>query len=95
MGTIHYFIDQWRERSGYPEVDLAGEETLLGRTTQIVELRHPSARVVRVSIDPERMFIMRWAVDAEDGRQSYRAEVTALSYDAEIDASRFNFDPRL
>ena len=70
-----------------------GEETLLGRTTQIVELRHASGGVIRVSIDPERMFIMRWAVDAEDGGQSYRAEVTALSYDAEIDASRFNFDP--
>ena len=91
--SIDAFIDQWRERSRYPEVDLVGEETLLGRTTQIVELRHPSVGVVRVSIDPERMFIMRWAVDAEDGRQSYRAEVTALSYDAEIDASRFNFDP--
>ena len=91
--SIDAFIDLWRERGGYPEVDLVGEETLLGRTTQIVELRHPSGGVIRVSIDPERMFIMRWAVDAEDGGQSYRAEVTALSYDAEIDASRFNFDP--
>ena len=91
--SIDAFIDLWRERGGYPEVDLVGEETLLGRTTQIVELRHPSGGVIRVSIDPERMFIMRWAVDAEDGGQSYRAEVSALSYDAEIDASRFNFDP--
>ena len=91
--SIDAFIDLWRERGGYPEVNLVGEETLLGRTTQIVELRHPSGGVIRVSIDPERMFIMRWAVDAEDGGQSYRAEVSALSYDAEIDASRFNFDP--
>ena len=91
--SIDAFIDLWRERGGYPEVDLVGEETLLGRTTQIVELRHPSGGVIRVSIDPERMFIMRWAVDAEDGGQSYRAEVSALSYDAEIDASRFDFDP--
>ena len=91
--SIDAFIDLWRERGGYPEVDLVGEETLLGRTTQIVELRHPSGGVIRVSIDPERMFIMRWAVDVEDGGQSYRAEVTALSYDAEIDASRFDFDP--
>ena len=75
------------------EVGLAGEATLLGRRTQIVELRPSTSGVVRVFVDPERMFILRWAVDGTGGGQSYRAEVTALDYDTKIDASRFTFDP--
>ena len=91
--TIDALIDQWRERGGQLEVGLAGEATLLGRRTQIVEIRPPGGGVVRAFVDPERMFIMRWAVDGEGGGQSYSSEVTALDYDTEIDASRFTFDP--
>ena len=53
----------------------------------------PGGGVVRAFVDPERMFIMRWAGDGEGGGQSYSSEVTALDYDTEIDASRFTFDP--
>ena len=91
--TIDALIDQWRERGGQLEVGLAGEATLLGRRTQIVEIRPPGGGIVRAFVDPERMFIMRWAVDGEGGGQSYSSEVTALDYDTEIDASRFTFDP--
>ena len=91
--SIDAFIEQWRERGGDLEVDLAGEATVLGRRTQIVELRHPAGGLTRVFIDPERMFIMRWAVDGEAGRQSYRVEIAALHYDTDIDASRFTFEP--
>ena len=91
--TIDALIEQWRERGDDPEVGLAGEATLLGRRTQIVELRPSTGGVVRVFVDPERMFILRWAVDGTGGGQSYRAEVTALDYDTKIDASRFTFDP--
>ena len=91
--TIDALIDRWRERGDDPEVGLAGEATLLGRRTQIVELRPSTGGVVRVFVDPERMFIMRWAADGEGGGQSYRSEVTALDYDTKIDASRFTFDP--
>ena len=91
--TIDALIEQWRERGDDPEVGLAGEATLLGRRTQIVELRPSTGGVVRMFVDPERMFILRWAVDGTGGGQSYRAEVTALDYDTKIDASRFTFDP--
>ena len=91
--TIDALIEQWRERGGQLEVGLAGEATLLGRRTQIVEIRPPGGGVVRAFVDPERMFIMRWAVDGEGGGQSYSSEVTALDYDTEIDASRFTFGP--
>ena len=91
--TIDALIDQWRERGGQLEVGLAGEATLLGRRTQIVEIRPPGGGIVRAFVDPERMFIMRWAVDGEGGGQSYSSEVTALDYDTEIDAGRFTFDP--
>ena len=91
--TIEALIEQWRERGDDPEVSLAGEATLLGRRTQIVELRPSTGVVVRMFVDPERMFILRWAVDGTGGGQSYRAEVTELDYDTKIDASRFTFDP--
>ena len=91
--TIDALIEQWRERGDHPEVSLAGEATLLGRRTQIVEIRSPSGGVARAFVDPERMFIMRWAGDGEGGGQSYSSEVTALDYDTEIDAGRFTFDP--
>ena len=91
--SVDAFIEQWRERGGDFEVDFAGEATVLGRRTQIVELRHPAGGLTRVFIDPERMFIMRWAVDSEGGGQSYRTEVTALDYDTDIDSTRFTFEP--
>ena len=91
--TIDAFIDQWRERGDHPDVGLAGEATLLGRRTQIVEIGTQGGGRVRAFVDPERMFIMRWAADGEGGGQSYSSEVTALDYDTEIDASRFTFDP--
>ena len=91
--TIDALIEQWRDRGDDPEVGLAGEATLLGRRTQIVELRHSTGGVVRMFVDPERMFILRWAVDGTGSGQSYSAEVTALDYDTKIDASRFTFDP--
>ena len=91
--TIDGFIEHWREGAGIPEVTRAGEATLLGRRTQIVELRPSSGDTIRAFIDPERMFTMRWAVDGGDGRQSFHAEVTTLDYDTEIDAARFIFNP--
>ena len=39
--TVDGLMAQWRERGVAPEVALAGEATLLGRRTQIVELRAP------------------------------------------------------
>ena len=90
--TVDALMAQWRERGAAPEITLAGEATLLGRRTQVVELRAPGG-VTRVFVDPERMFIMRWAVDATDGGQSYHAEVTALDYGTEIAAARFTFEP--
>lgn len=90
--TVEAFIERWREGSRVPVVR-AGEATILGVQTQIVEIGSPPAGISRVFVDPERMFIMRWAVEGEPGRQSYQAEVTTLEYDAEIDASRFTFDP--
>jgi len=117
---VDAFIEQWRERGGGVEVRRTGEDTVLGRAVEIVEIRpawhsssgsatapnagtppstpdtastETSGGVVRVAIDPERMFVMRWAVDGEGGGQSYRAEIVALDYGASIDASRFVFDP--
>ena len=90
--TVDALMAQWRDRGVAPEIALGGEATLLGRPTQVVELRAPDG-VARVLIDPARMFIMRWAVDATDGGQSYHAEVTALDYGTEIDAARFTFEP--
>ena len=91
--SIDAFTEQWRERGGDPEVAVAGEATVLGRPTQIVELRYSAGGLFRAFIDPERMFIMRWAVDGEVGGQTYRAEVTVLDYDTDIDAGRFTFEP--
>ena len=91
--TVDALIDQWRERGDHLEVGLAGEATLLGRRTQIVEIRSPGGGVVRAFVDPERMFIMRWAGDGDGGGQSYSSEVTALDYDTEIDAGLFTLEP--
>ncbi len=92
--TVDAFIERWREGSGVPVVR-AGEATILGIQTQIVEIHSPSEGTTRVFIDTERMFIMRWAVVGAPGRQSYHAEVTALDHDAKIDVDRFTFDPPL
>lgn len=92
-GTLEALMAQWRERGDEPEVALGGEATLLGRRTQIVELRTAYSGVARAFVDPERMFIMRWVVDGSGGGQSYRAEVTALDYGAEITPDRFVFEP--
>ncbi|MXZ47566.1 MAG: hypothetical protein F4Z08_11410 [Chloroflexi bacterium] len=92
--SVDTLMASWRERGAAPEI--AGEATLLGRRTQIVELRGASGGLMRAFVDPERMFIMRWAVWAGvtgSGWQSYQAEVTALDYGAEIDAARFIFEP--
>ncbi|MCY3656873.1 MAG: hypothetical protein OXG95_09750 [Chloroflexi bacterium] len=92
--TTDALMASWRERGTAPEV--VGEATLLGRRTQIVELRGASGGLMRAFVDPERMFIMRWATWAGvtgGGWQSYQAEVTALDYGAEIDAARFTFEP--
>ena len=91
--TVDELNAQWHDRGDEPEVVLAGEATLLGRRTQIVELHAPTGSVARAFVDPERMFIMRFAVEAADGGQSYQAEVTALDYGAEIDPARFTFEP--
>ena len=91
--TVEGLIAQWRERGDEPDVALAGEATLLGRRTRIVEVRASTGSVARAFVDPERMFIMRFAVEAADGGQSYRAEVTALDYGMEIDPARFHFEP--
>ena len=89
--SIDALIQQWRARTS-GEVGLAGEATLLGRRVQIVEIRHSSDEVIRAFVDPERMFIMRSVVDGADGVQSYRAEVTALDYDTELDAGLFTLE---
>jgi len=92
--SVDTLMASWRERGAAPEI--AGEATLLGRRTQIVELRGASGGLMRAFVDPERMFIMRWAVWAGvtgGGWRSYQAEVTALDYGAEIDAARFTFEP--
>ncbi|MCY4615333.1 MAG: hypothetical protein OXC71_02945 [Chloroflexi bacterium] len=91
--TIDEFIERWRDVGEMREAVRAGEETILGRRTEVVEIRSPAGGSVRAYIDPERMFIMRWVVDGESGRQSLDAEVTTLDYDADIDVSRLTFDP--
>lgn len=117
---IDTFIEEWRGRGGDADIRRVGEDTVLGRRVEIVEIRpawrsssdsatapsdgtatstpapssaDESGGVVRVAIDPERMFVMRWEVDGEGDGQSYRAEVVSLDYGASIDASRFAFDP--
>ena len=37
--SVEAFMEQWRERGTDSEVRLGGEETVLGRSTQIVEIR--------------------------------------------------------
>lgn len=91
--SVDALMAQWRERGYAPEVVLTGETTLLGRRTRIIELRTASAGVVRAFVDPERMFIMRWAVDTIDGGQSFHTEVTAPDYGTEIAAALFTFEP--
>ncbi len=117
---IDAFIEDWLNRGRDVEVRRAGEDTMLGRRVEIVEIRpawssssesaaapsegtatstptqssaDEAGGVVRVAIDPERMFVMRWEVDGEGGGQSYHAEVVSLDYGASTDASRFAFDP--
>ncbi len=93
VSTIDEFIERWRDVDEMREAVRAGEETILDRRTEVVEIRSPPGGSVRAYIDPERMFIMRWAAVGEAGRQSLHAEVTTLDYDADIDVSRFTFDP--
>lgn len=91
--TLDGFIERWREWDNVLEAVRVGEATILGRETQIVELRLSSGGSVRAFIDPERMFIMRWAADGGDEEQSFHVEVAALDYDTELDAGLFAFSP--
>lgn len=91
--TIDVYMERWRTSGGIADVARAGEATILGRETQIIELHPASGGITSVFIDPERMFIMRWASDGGPGAQSYSAEVTVLDYDTAIDARLFVFDP--
>ena len=91
--TIEGFIGRWRTLGGIAEVARAGEATILGRQTQVIEIRPSSGGTTRVFVDPDRMFIMRWATDGGPDAQSFSAEVTVLDYDAAIDARLFVFDP--
>ncbi len=93
VDTIDGFIERWRMSGGIAEVARAGTTTILGRETEIVELRSASGGATRVFIDADRMFIMRWASEGGPGAQSFSAEVTVLDYDAAIDAGLFVFDP--
>lgn len=52
-----------------------------------------SGGVVRVFIDPERMFIMRWATDGGAAGPSSTVEITHLDYDISVDSERLTFDP--
>lgn len=91
--TIKGFIERWRTSGGIAEVARVGAARLLGRETEIVELRSASGGATRVFIDPDRMFIMRWATDGGPDAQSVSAEVTVLDYDTALDARLFTFDP--
>lgn len=91
--TIDGFIEHWREWDNVSEVARAGEATLLGRQTQIVELRLVSGGTIRAFIDPERMFIMRWGADEGSEGQAFDARVTVLDYDTNIDADLLTFAP--
>ncbi|MDA1061612.1 MAG: hypothetical protein O2895_01660 [Chloroflexi bacterium] len=80
---------------------------MLGRTVEVVEIRpvwssvsggtasdtSDSGGVIRVFIDAERMFILRWAVDGEGRGQSVVTEVAALEYGADIDPALLTFEP--
>ena len=91
--TIEGFIERWRTSSGIAEVARVGEATILGRETEIVELRSAPGGATRVFIDADRMFIMRWATEGGPDAQSFSAEVTVLDYDTAIDARLLVFDP--
>lgn len=111
LGSMDAFLEHWH--GAKQSVEVVGEETVLGRRTEIVEMRPAwhmasssgnssgsrdeegavSGGVVRIFIDPERMFVMRWEVDGEGGGQSYRAEVTRLDYEVPVDEDRFAFTP--
>ena len=91
--TIDGFIERWREWDDVAEVSLAGESTILGRQTQIVELRLASGGTIRAFVDPERMFIMRWSADGGSEGQAFDARVTVLDYDTNIDAGLLMFSP--
>lgn len=80
-------LEQLRSRGGGARAELAGNETLLGRETQVIELG-PTARLW---VDAERMFVLRWE-DRGSG-QFVRAEVTALEYDVRAPDDRFAFTP--
>lgn len=115
LDSVDAFVEEWRSRSTDSDVQQAGEATVLGRRTQIVEIRpawrgssesavappagqttqgsETSGGGVRIYIDPDRMFIMRWAVDGEGAAQSYLAEIATLDYGTSIDPALFTFDP--
>ena len=91
--TVDSLIGQLRESGDYSEVGLHGEATVLGRTTRVVGFRSPAYGVVRAWVDPERMFIMRWAGELEGSGGAYASEVTALEYDTDHDERTFSVDP--
>jgi len=100
--SVDAFIVGMRRNIGDDQVRRAGEATVLGRRTEIVEIRDASSsswdasedsgRVNRILIDPERMFMMRVAVGGGD-EDSFALEVTALDYDVKIDDELLTFEP--
>ena len=72
----------WRSSSTRTTTPGFNDDALLPRTGDDAD---DAGGVIRVFIDPERMFVMRWEVDNGDGRGSSIAEITALHYGTEID----------
>lgn len=116
FADLDTLIEQWQLGSPDRDVTRTGQETLLGRETQVIEIRPArtgsrssgvsvggqttrteetatSGGVIRLSIDPERMFIMRWETDDGGRGHSSTIEVSRLDYDIPIDRERLSFTP--
>jgi outer membrane lipoprotein-sorting protein len=87
----------WRERSQEARSHSIREDRLLGRDVEVIDLETNDGDRLSVWFDPEHSFVLRYesasSAGDSDSRQTVRAEITELRYNAKIDEARFTFEP--
>ncbi|MEX0762802.1 MAG: hypothetical protein WD208_06455 [Dehalococcoidia bacterium] len=98
MPDVDTLIEAWAD-SPNADVSLDGEETILGRRTDIIKLTEyledgtSVGRVSRAWIDPELMWGLRNEIDDRMGGHFTTVDITALDYNQDIADQQFDFAP--
>lgn len=101
-------LERFRSLPEETTAEVVGEDTVLGRRTQVIEVRpswrqavsadsggerRESGGVYRLWLDAERMFVLRTAIDPETPGEAALVEVTELRLNTGIAEEQFRWRP--